>query len=371
MTDSDFECASSARTAADALRHHYANVVVPMWRNGGFNPDLRLPYDIYDVMPRAEPPRRYRAMACARQLFVFARENDKAHADMLFAALLERFGDTQHGGFFYSVDARGAPLETDKDLYTHAFVIFACAAYLERFRVAEAGRVIGATLEVIRSRFPADPENGLSCAAVSPDFTTARLGARQNPLMHLTEAYLAARHATGETRFDTALHALLPPIADTFLARDSNCILELPYRAPDNWIEPGHQFEWFYLSRHDEHPAFAHAGLDTRLRDAFRFAQRYGVDARTGGVAAALERDGTMRDDTQRIWAQTEYLRALACHPDPTQRAGLAEQIRRFGARHLHAAGWHECLAVTGALTRADMPSTTAYHLASAYAALP
>ncbi|CAH2930509.1 MAG: Mannose-6-phosphate isomerase (EC [uncultured Paraburkholderia sp.] len=41
---------------------------------------------------------------------------------------------------FYSVDAEGAPLDTTKDLYTHAFVVFAYAEYARRSRRCIARR---------------------------------------------------------------------------------------------------------------------------------------------------------------------------------------------------------------------------------------
>ena len=80
---------------------------------------------------------------------------------------------------------------------------------------------------------------------------------------------------------------------------------------------------------------------------------------------------GACVDGKQRIWAQTEYLRALATHGGTPASAPLATQIGRFAARFLHPLGWYECNTADGEVVRADMPSTTPYHLATAYAALP
>jgi hypothetical protein len=52
-------------------------------------------------------------------------------------------------------------------------------------------------------------------------------------------------------------------------------------------------------------------------------------------------------------------------------RAALPRQIVLFQQRFLHPQGWFECKAPAGDVARADMPSTTPYHLATAYAALP
>ncbi|MDI7046596.1 AGE family epimerase/isomerase, partial [Escherichia coli] len=76
-------------------------------------------------------------------------------------------------------------------------------------------------------------------------------------------------------------------------------------------LEPGHQFEWFWLVK-QAGALFEGYGIDESLTRAFSFAQQYGVDPQTGGVCASLDETGEIKDATQRIWAQTEYLRALA-----------------------------------------------------------
>jgi len=150
----------------------------------------------------------------------------------------------------------------------------------------------------------------------------------------------------------------------------SGCIAELPVGASDNRLEPGHQFEWYWLVQ-QAGALFDGTGLAEALDRAFTFAQQHGVDPDSGGVYASLDEAGNVKDASQRIWAQTEYLRALACHGDPAVRAQLQGQIERFEQRFLHPRGWFECKTANGQIARADMPSTTPYHLATAYASLP
>lgn len=88
-------------------------------------------------------------------------------------------------------------------------------------------------------------------------------------------------------------------------------------------------------------------------------------------MCAATDASGACLDATQRIWAQTEYLRALATRGARPGSPDLALQIERFAARFLHPRGWYECKRADGEVSRADLPSTTPYHLATAYAALP
>jgi mannose/cellobiose epimerase-like protein (N-acyl-D-glucosamine 2-epimerase family) len=357
-----------------ALRAHFAQAVLPAWRGPGFNAALRLPYEALSPHDHAPlPPKRYRAMACARQLFVFSDAGDLEHAATLFASLRHYFQDTQNGGWFYSVDASGGPLERQKDLYTHAFVVFACAHYARKSGSKEAFAVLDETAKLIETRF-CDGSNGsngsaLLNAVLADDFGATLEGPLQNPLMHLAEAWLAAREATGDPAYDTRLNALAQVMADTFVHEPTGSIAELPMGTAGNRLEPGHQFEWYFLATGSGHAAFEAAGLTARLERAFDFAVRHGVEEKTGAVWAAIDESGRVIDSTQRIWAQTEYLRALATRGVTGE--ALSRQIERFGERFLHARGWIEARSGNGEIVRAEMPSTTPYHLATSYAALP
>jgi mannose/cellobiose epimerase-like protein (N-acyl-D-glucosamine 2-epimerase family) len=362
----------NALTGAAGLRDHFDRIVLPLWRDPGFNAALRLPYEAVQATGAAPlPVTRYRAMACARQLFVFSQAGDAAHAHTLFESLRHYFQDSTRGGWFYSVDAQGAPLDTTKDLYTHAFVVFACSVYGARFGVAAALELAQGTSALIVDRFAAGA--GLLNAALDASFATVTGTPIQNPLMHLTEAWLAAREATGDAAFDTAITGLVEAVARTFVHAPTGCIAELPLGAADNRLEPGHQFEWFWLASCAAGRLGA-SGLDEALARAFPFAVQHGVDPVSGAVAAALDESGRVIDPTQRIWAQTEYLRAIAtkaAHGDAAAGATLPPQIERFAARFLTPQGWVECRNAAGKVARADMPSTTPYHLLTAYLALP
>lgn len=355
------------------LRKHYLDTVLPVWRAVGFNGSLALPYESIGTSPSGltvHTAERYRAMACARQIFIHAENGDEVHAESLFDALCRRFQDKRHGGFFYSINVNGEPLDRSKDLYTHAFILFACAALVKHFNLHAANEVMAEVANVIAKNFSIDQATTLPNAVVSENFTTIHTASRQNPLMHLSEAYLLARQVSDNRQYDVALEALTQGIAAYFVDEKSGCIMELPANESASWIEPGHQFEWLYLSRGSENQAFERSGLSTHLLRAFEFAQRHGVDPKSGGVAATLDREGNILDGTQRIWAQTEYLRALAYHPDAYRQTQLQNEIPKFQSRFLHSQGWHECLSPNGDVTRNDMPSTTPYHLESSYAAL-
>ena len=354
-----------------AVQAHFRQVIVPLWQGSGWNAELALPYEALSPAHQPLPPQRYRAMACARQLYVFASLIDDPafpaaaeRAAALFRSLQSHFHDAEHGGWFYSIDPHGAPLDQRKDLYTHAFIIFACAHYWAKVREPLVESVLNAALQVVLEQFSTG--NGLYEANLEQDWSSLGSGPLQNPLMHLAEAFLATLSVREDPTVQSALLELTDGMQQHFIEPVHNVMLEKPRGAVDNWFEPGHQFEWLFLLASS--PLLRDTALHGSLDRAFGFAEQVGVDPKTGAVCGMLAPDGTLRDGTQRIWAQAEYLRALTLRPEGTER--VQRQLLALQQRFLYTGGWYECRDGQGNVSREDMPSTTPYHLATCYSGL-
>lgn len=354
-----------------AVRRHFHEVIVPMWQGPGWNGELALPYESLDADHTPLPPQRYRAMACARQLYVFASligevPQAEERAAALFRSLQRHFHDAEHGGWFYSIDPQGVPLDTSKDLYTHAFILFACAHYWDKVREPLVESVLNAALEVIARRFATG--DGLYEASLKRDWSTVESGPLQNPLMHLAEAFLVVLSVREDANVRQALLSLCDAMFKCFTDPALGVMMEKPLKAVDNWFEPGHQFEWYYLLVSS--PLLRDGKLRMALEHSFEYTEQRGVDRESGAVCAmlSLEPHAAPRDATQRIWAQAEYLRALTLRPDGPQ--VLLAQLRALQQHFLHAKGWNECLDADGIVSRRDMPSTTPYHLMTCYLGL-
>ena len=354
-----------------AVQAHFRQVIVPLWQGPGWNAELALPYEALSPAHQPLPPQRYRAMACARQLYVFASLIDDPafpaaaeRAAALFRSLQSHFHDAEHGGWFYSIDPHGAPLDQRKDLYTHAFIIFACAHYWAKVREPLVESVLNAALQVVLEQFSTG--NGLYEASLEQDWSSLGSGPLQNPLMHLAEAFLATLSVREDPTVQSALLALTDAMQQHFIEPVHNVMLEKPRGAVDNWFEPGHQFEWLFLLASS--PLLRGTALHGSLDRAFGFAEQVGVDPQSGAVCGMLAPDGTLRDGTQRIWAQAEYLRALTLRPEGAER--VQRQLLALQQRFLYTGGWYECRDGQGNVSREDMPSTTPYHLATCYSGL-
>ncbi len=352
-----------------SVQQHFLNVIVPLWQGPGWNADMALPYEALDARHQPLPPQRYRAMACARQLYLFASligqvPAAEERAAALFRSLQRHFHDAEHGGWFYSIDPHGKPLDQRKDLYTHAFILFACAHYWDKVREPLVESVLNAALEVIARRFATG--DGLYEACVDRDWLSLGSGPLQNPLMHLAEAFLATLSVRKDPGVQQALVELCTAMQKRFINAQHGVLMEKPLGAVDNWFEPGHQFEWYFLLESSD--VLRSSKLHASLERAFAFTEQMGVDPQTGAVAATLDPGGRTRDATQRIWAQAEYLRALTLRKD--SEAAVQHQLQALQQQFLHTGGWHECRDEQGEVSRRDMPSTTPYHLATCYAGL-
>jgi len=224
--------------------------------------------------------------------------------------------------------------------------------------------VLNAALEVVAERFATG--DGLYEAVLERNWSSLKSGPLQNPLMHLAEGFLATLAVREDAAVQSALLALATAMQQRFIDRQYGVMMEKPLGAVDNWFEPGHQFEWFFLLASSD--VLKNTPLHASLARAFAYAEQKGVDTLTGAVSGMLALDGSVRDGTQRIWAQAEYLRALTLRPG--SEAVLQRQLQALQQRFLHHKGWNECLDASGAVSRWDMPSTTPYHLATCYRGL-
>ena len=343
------------------FNQHFAERIVPLWQGPGWNVDLALPYEALDDQHRPLPVQRYRAMACARQLYLFSSRIEQPgaaeRAAALFRSLQRHFHDAENGGWFYSIDADGKPLDRRKDLYTHAFIVFACAHYWGKVHESLVESALNAALEIVAEQFARD--DGLYEASLGEDWSDLSSGPLQNPQMHLAEAFLQVLAVREDEDVQQDLLQLCEALQAHFVEPQHGLMLEKPRGAVDNWFEPGHQFEWFYLL--ETSPLLRGTSLHASIERAFGYAERCGVQ--NAAVLAMLDVDGKVIDATQRIWAQSEYLRALGLRAG--SEAKLAEQLLAMEQRFLHEGGWYECRDGEGAVSRHDMPSTTPYHLAT------
>ncbi len=230
-------------------------------------------------------------------------------------ALLRYFRDSEAGGWLLSCDLSGEILDSRKDLYGHAFVIFGlshAAAVTDRADLKQAALD---TWEIVSSRFR-DSRGGF-VGKLTRSFEPAPHTPSQNPIMHLFEALFTLDTLDDSGRVRQGGEQVADFVLNRLIRKSDGILPEL-YDA--DWrelsaenggrIDVGHSFEWAYLlSRAAECGWPGHY-----LKPAERLLEnglRLGFDATDGGIISPAQPDGTITTPTKGWWEQCEAIRAI------------------------------------------------------------
>lgn len=323
--------------------------------------------------PRTEEPRRVRVQW--RQVHVFA-----------VAARLERLPDAAtiarrgfdracalaapgggREGCAHLLGADGRVLDARRDLYDHAFFLLAAAAHARAFPEGP-GRARAANVRDFLERRLAAPGGGFL------EDDAGSLPRRQNPHMHLFEAFVALHEATGSARWRDDARALFDLLSRRFFDAQADALREFftaDLSAPDpergDVVEPGHMVEWACL--------LARAAPFLPEADALvgRLWRRAGELGRDGaGFLVNAVRLGAPARGRRRLWPQTEYLRAalvMARRGDGEAAAGAERLVGRLFETYLAAPTgglWIDEFDGEGRAAAASVPASILYHLLEA-----
>ncbi|MBV8651735.1 MAG: AGE family epimerase/isomerase, partial [Alphaproteobacteria bacterium] len=275
-----------------ALRRTLLERALPLWCDRGWDERQGGFHDRLDnaLAPVVQPKR---LLVQCRQLFVLSQASVMAPeggwaeiAHRLHAVLGERYWDAAHGGWFFSLAPSGAPHDRRKDTYGHAFVLFALAHYGRIFHSDAALAQAERTLDLLEAHMTA--RNGGFEEAAEEDWRPVAADRRQNPHMHLLEAFLALYEATGSERYRRHALEMMRLLESVFVDRATATLGEFfdadwrPHRVKGHVVEPGHHFEWYWLVQRAA--ALLGAGPLDLAERLFAWADRHGVDPEHGGV---------------------------------------------------------------------------------------
>lgn len=320
-----------------------------------------------------------RIMVHARQLYVFsswgAATGDVAliaHAERIFAYMVENFWDSDQGGWSEKVDLDGRASSVDKDLYAHAFALFGLGSYRDALGHEEASPWIARTQSLLQRRFLRD--DGSFSDRMTRDFQDLAADRRsQNPHMHLLEASLSLVEAGHIEPFGALSKRLLALFERVFHDQANGVVLEhldqdfAPHPEDGHRVEPGHHFEWAWL--------LDWAGRvlgDSRYRGLAEPILAQGLargwDQANAGVFDELDRrDGAVLLSTKRIWPLLELIKALGVFPGARSEVGVTEALDVLLERYLAEDGrWTERFNADWSPADDTMPASTTYHISMA-----
>ncbi|WP_018181754.1 AGE family epimerase/isomerase [Kaistia granuli] len=353
-------------------------LALPLWSGVGFDMARGLFHERLDFErnPIALPATRL--MVQARQIATFSRASLAgwhSGSETVLAACLanvERLYHRAdgHPGWIFSIDPYGKPASRVRDLYAHAFIIYALAWSHRLTGDPHAIRLADETLAEIDVTLAA-PLGGHLDASPSSDPTR-----RQNPHMHLLEAVLALYEATGRERDLVRAGALVELATSRFIDAEAGALLE--DFAPDwrplqprghNRVEPGHQFEWYWLL--GEYRRLGGAIPEEVTDRLLDFGLDHGIDQESGLIVDAVTETGSMLSPSFRSWPHAEGVKAFVTAAKSGQ-SGAAQMADHLLASLLTfcpdmlEGGWIDRFDADGAPMVDHMPASTLYHVMGA-----
>jgi len=344
--------------------------MLPLWTSVGFDPSTGQFVEALDPDRRpTKGPRR--TLVQARQILVCCIAGRLGWpgpwADRAAAAsdALVRHGRRDGGDWIYSFDIAGRAFDVRSDLYTQAFVILG---------LATAGQTLGRddlVAEAVKTRRRLasawrDPRGGYREGEIAPH------SGRQNPHMHLLEAFLALHAVTGKDEDLEAAVAIAVLMERKLVAGGDR----VPEAFDGDWrplqeegAAPGHQFEWAWLlDRLRRAGGGERSGLAQALAS---FGERHGVDA-DGFAVDAIRLDGAPLAQSARLWPQAERLKTALAGLGPAPDRAAAQASRALAA-YLDApvsGAWLDQRRADGAFEFGPSPASSAYHIVGALEAL-
>ena len=331
------------------------------WRAGAFHDSLTL-----DGYHATETFRRLRVLA--RQIYVFSQahhhgveradEAVRIGLDYLFHHALQ-----DDGGYAWRFALDGTVIDDRRDLYDHAFVLLALSAAAS-MGASDSMRAQALALDHFINTQLLHSQVGYL------EQMPPLLPRRQNPHMHLLEAYLAAATQFQETLFLARAEALIKLFVGHLFCSKEDLLPEYfndnlePLRVDGRFAwEPGHHCEWIWLL--DWYERLSGTDVLAPLREAlWQRVVTAGINQQDGGVINEVWSDGKPKDTDQRLWPQTERLKAawLMRTSMPLALAPGVEVLQGF----LREDGlWQERRGADPLIKNTVAPASSLYHLTS------
>lgn len=357
------------------VQHWLFDETLPLWstagvdeRHGGFHEALG-----FDATPLGRP-KRMRTMA--RQVYAFAVAKGRGWdgpADRLIGHGLDfmQRGRTARGGWVRTFAADGTVIDPVEDAYDHSCVLLALA-YAHMCGNADAARLADETFDFLDEHLE---DHRLTGFLETPDGEEMR---RQNPHMHLLEAFLAWHTATGERAHLRRAARIIDLFRSHFFDPETWTLGEFfgPTWKPaagerGDWTEPGHHFEWASLltdfaAKSGQHDLLFYA------RKLYASAVANGLNRATGLAYGAVSRHGLPLDTESRSWPQAEAIKAalaLDGTDGPDLKPEIEARVGRLFRWHIDPAPlgmWIDRIDERGRSQAREVPASIFYHLVCA-----
>ncbi len=270
-------------------------------------------------------------------------------------------------GFVHILAPDGTVLNPLRDSYDHAFILLALATVYQLDRDVKVRVEIDSLMHFIDNQLRS-PDGGYV------EGIPAAMPRRQNPQMHLFEAFIAAFDATHDPAFQQRAGDIFGLFVSNMFDSQTGVLGE--YFEQD-WsriepvsVEPGHQAEWVWLLKQFERITGCPTGKyrAALLETALRYRDATGCLVDEGDV------QGNIVKSTRRLWPQTEIIKAWLAQAESgvegsadKARAALV-RLDRYYLQHPVKGGWYDQFDADGNSLVDTIPASSFYHILCAVA---
>jgi mannose-6-phosphate isomerase len=357
---------------------------LPLWANngldrkGGFYEALKI-----NGEPVLNSLRRVRVQA--RQCYVYAHAGhlewfDNAHKisnhgwEYLTANGFQGGNEINNGDFAgcaHLLNSDGSLNDGSRDTYAQAFLLLASSWRYRAFNDPQSLECLEKTTEFLNTFLKADNEGWV-------EGTPKDLPRRQNPHMHLFEAFLAAYEATSDLKYMNLADDIFSIFKNKFFDESTHALLEffdqnwLPDTKKGDLVEPGHMMEWCWLIHLYERLSIKN--VSDYAEKLYQAGIKLGTSYITGLIINEVHIKGRKTNTSSRLWPQTEYIKANIARAEKgfnDAEDAAAEMIDKLFSYFLDVptiGGWHDERDFSNNLISNSMPASTFYHIMSAAA---
>lgn len=300
--------------SADCFENWITQQALPLWSTAGINPETGASYERFLADGSIDISANTRLRVQARQMFVFSLaaelgwlENAQATVDGIAGFVAAHAVHTSGLGYVHLLSPDNRVKNPMRDLYDHAFFLLACAwryrAFNDSAAMDEADWLIAFLDEELVQ------QNG---GWLEGDYPTDRR--RQNPHMHLFEAFLALYDASGDAKWLARAGEIFALFETRFYDPRHKVLREYFNHdwaplggAEGDIVEPGHMMEWVWLLRC--YQSRTGRRVDHYADALYARAMEIGLTDK-GLLYDEVSPEGKVITPSKRCWPMTELIKA-------------------------------------------------------------
>lgn len=301
-------------TQTKRFEHWMINSALPLWVSRGINPNNNSAYERLKPNGLPDLQSTSRSRVQARQVFVFAAAHRMGWLNNALPVIsgiecfLNNNARVKGPGYVHLLDADGQVIDGKKDAYDFAFFILACAYKYQTFGDQAALLQIESLTAHLDTEFKRHSGGWLEGDYPAPY-------RRQNPHMHLFEAFLSCYEATGKAKWLAKAGQIFSLFETIFFDHHKGVVREyfeadwsIAKDGASDRVEPGHMFEWVWLLRW--YQKLTGVPVDDYCNQLFSKAITLGVEPRTGLIYDEVNEHGRVLKASKRCWPLTEMIKA-------------------------------------------------------------